>query len=58
MKDLLCIGTFAAKLLCLVVFVAVLRPNGIKAVSASSELEHCQIEHSGGVARRQTSARC
>lgn len=37
MKDILCVATFASKLLCLVAFVFMLTPHGISPVEATTK---------------------
>jgi len=46
MKDVFCVAAFAGKLLCLMVFVSALRPDGIGAVQASMGPAYCKIERS------------
>ena len=48
MKDVLCVVVFAGKVLCLMVFVTVLKPDGgIGAVRTSTKPVDCRIERSG-----------
>ena len=46
MREFLNLGAFVIKLLCLVVFVIMLKPDVIGAVHAPSKPEYCSIEHS------------
>ena len=43
MKDVLCLATFAAKVLCLMLFVIVLKPHGISTVQAPSKPLYCEL---------------
>ena len=43
MKDVFCLATFAAKVLCLVVFVVILKPHGISTVQASNKPQVCEL---------------
>ena len=48
MKDVVTLAVFAAKVLCLMVFVAVLKPDGsIGAIRTSTKPVDCRMEHSG-----------
>jgi hypothetical protein len=47
MKDVLCLAAFAAKVLCLVVFVTTLKPDRIGVVQAPTTPEYCKTERSG-----------
>ena len=48
MKDVLTLAVFAAKVLCLMVFVAVLKPDGsIGAIRTSTKPVDCRMERSG-----------
>ncbi len=48
MNDVFTLAVFAAKVLCLIVFVSVLKPDGsIGAVQTSTNLADCRIERSG-----------
>jgi hypothetical protein len=49
MRDVFCLATFA-KLLCLVVFIAVLKPVEIRTAQAPSSAEGCKIRRSGAPA--------
>jgi hypothetical protein len=42
MKDVLSLATFAAKVLCLVVFVSILKPDAIRTAEAPGRPEHCE----------------
>ena len=47
MKDVLTVAVFAAKMLCLIVFVTVLKPDGdIGAIWTSTKPIDCKIERS------------
>jgi len=46
MRDVLNLGAFVIKLLCLVVFVIMLKPNVYRTAYAPSKLEYCNIGHS------------
>jgi hypothetical protein len=43
MKDILCVATFASKLLCLVAFVFMLKPHGISPVEATTKPQACEL---------------
>ena len=43
MKDVLCLATFASKVLCLVAFVLILKPHGISPVQATSKPQACEL---------------
>jgi hypothetical protein len=43
MKDILCVATFASKLLCLVAFLFILKPHRISAVEAASKPQVCEL---------------
>jgi hypothetical protein len=43
MKDVLCVATFASKVLCLVAFVFILKPHGISTVQATSKPQVCEL---------------
>ena len=43
MKDILCVATFASKLLCLVAFVFMLKPHGISPVEATTKSQACEL---------------
>jgi hypothetical protein len=45
MKDVFCLATFAIKVLCLVVFVIILKPRGISTVEAPSKPQYCELAH-------------
>ena len=48
MKDVLSLAVFAGKVLCLMVFVTVLRPDGrIGAVKTSAKTAECRMARSG-----------
>ena len=48
MKDVLTLAVFAAKVLCLMVFVTVLKPDGsIGAIRTSTKPVDCRMERSG-----------
>jgi hypothetical protein len=48
MKDVLCVSVFAGKMLCLIVFVAVLKPDGsIGAIRTATQPIDCRIERPG-----------
>lgn len=47
MKDVLSLAVFAGKVLCLMVFVAVLKPDSIAAVQTAAKPAHCKIARSG-----------
>jgi hypothetical protein len=48
MKDIFCVAAFAGKVLCLIVFVTVLKPDGsIGAVRTSTKPVDCRMERSG-----------
>jgi len=48
MNDVLTLAAFAAKVLCLIVFVSVLKPDGsIGAIRTSTKPVDCRIELSG-----------
>ena len=42
MKDVLSLAAFAIKILCLVVFVNILKPDGIRTAQAPGRPEHCE----------------
>jgi hypothetical protein len=42
MKDVLSLAAFAIKVLCLVVFVNILKPDGIRTAQAPGAPEHCE----------------
>jgi hypothetical protein len=43
MKDVFCLATFAAKVLCLVAFVIILKPHGTSTVQAPSKPQYCEL---------------
>jgi hypothetical protein len=43
MKDILCVATFASKLLCLVAFVLMLKPHGISPVEPTTKPQACEL---------------
>jgi hypothetical protein len=43
MKDVLCLATFAGKVLCLVLLVIILKPHGISTVQALSKPQYCEL---------------
>jgi hypothetical protein len=43
MKDILCVATFASKVLCLVAFVFMLKPHGISPVEATTKFHGCEL---------------
>jgi hypothetical protein len=48
MKDIFCVAAFAGKVLCLMVFVTVLKPDGsIGAIRASTKSVDCRMGRSG-----------
>ena len=48
MKDIFCVAAFAGKVLCLMVFVTVLKPDGsIGAIRTSTKPVDCRMEHLG-----------
>ena len=48
MKDVLSLAVFAGKVSCLILFVAVLKPDGsIGAVKTSAKLAECRMARSG-----------
>ncbi|RXG85960.1 hypothetical protein [Bradyrhizobium zhanjiangense] len=47
MKDVLCLAVFAGKILCLMVFVTVLKPDVIGVVETSATPINCGMERSG-----------
>ena len=48
MKDIFCVAAFTGKVLCLMVFVTVLKPDGsIGTVWTSEKLVDCRMERSG-----------
>jgi len=48
MKDIFCVAAFAGKVLCLMVFVTVLKPDGsIGAIRTSTKPVDCRMERSG-----------
>jgi len=48
MKDIFCVAAFAGKVLCLMVFVTVLKPDGgIGAIRTSTKHVDCRTERSG-----------
>jgi len=48
MKDIFCVAAFAGKVLCLMVFVTVLKPDGsIGAIWTSTKPVDCRMERSG-----------
>jgi len=47
MKDVLSLTAFAGKLLCLIVFVAALKPDSVAAVSGVDEPRYCKIGRPG-----------
>ena len=48
MKDIFCVAAFAGKVLCLMVFVTVLKPDGsIGAIQTSTKSADCRMERSG-----------
>jgi len=47
MKDVLSLAVFAAKLLCLMVFVAILKPDNIGTIQTSAKPVDCRIGRSG-----------
>ncbi|VIO73033.1 hypothetical protein CI1B_46630 [Bradyrhizobium ivorense] len=48
MKDVFCLAVLAAKVLCLMVFVTVVKPDGsIGAIRTSTETVHCRVERPG-----------
>ena len=48
MKDVFCVAAFTGKVLCLMVFVTVLKPDGsIGAIQTSTKPVDCRIERSG-----------
>ncbi|MEH2560588.1 hypothetical protein [Bradyrhizobium sp. AZCC 2289] len=50
MKDVLCLSVFAGKMLCLVVFVTVLKPDGsIGAIRTATKSVDCRIERPGAL---------
>ena len=50
MRDVFCLATFVAKVLCLVVFIAVLKLGEIRTAQAPSSAEGCKIRRSGAPA--------
>lgn len=49
MKELMCLAAFAGKLLCLIVFVVALKPDGVAAVSGVDEPRYCKIGRTGAL---------
>ena len=47
MKDVLCLAVFAGKILCLMLFVSVLKPEIIGVVQTSANPDECRMERSG-----------
>jgi hypothetical protein len=48
MKDIFCVAAFAGKVLCLMVFVTVLKPDGsIGAIRTSTKPVDCRMERPG-----------
>lgn len=47
MKDVFCLAVFAGKVLCLMVFVTVLKPDSIGPVQTSTKPVDCRITRSG-----------
>jgi hypothetical protein len=47
MKDVLSLAVFAGKVLCLTVFVTVLKPDSFGVVQTSTKPADCRIERSG-----------
>jgi hypothetical protein len=48
MKDIFCVAAFAGKVLCLMVFVTVLKPDGsIGTFRTSTKSVDCRMERSG-----------
>jgi hypothetical protein len=48
MKDIFCVAAFAGKVLCLMVFVTILKPDSsIGATQTSTKPVDCRIERSG-----------
>ena len=48
MKDIFCVAAFAGKVLCLMVFVSALKPDGsIGAMRTSTKPVECRMERSG-----------
>ena len=43
MKDVLCLVTFASNVLCLVLFVIILKPHAISTVQAPSKPQYCEL---------------
>ncbi len=68
MKDVLSLAVFAGKVLCLMVFVTVLKPDGIGVVRTSTKPVDCRIEFGNagmrperlcsGFASRRQAMRC
>jgi hypothetical protein len=46
MREVLSVGVFIIKLLCLAVFIVSLKPDVIRTVHAPSKPEYCSIAHS------------
>ncbi|SPP93309.1 protein of unknown function [Bradyrhizobium vignae] len=47
MKDALCLAVFAGKILCLAMFVTVLKPDAIGVIQTSARPVDCRMERSG-----------
>jgi hypothetical protein len=43
MKDVLCLATFASKVLCLAAFVLILKPHAISTVEATRKPQVCEL---------------
>ena len=50
MKDAFCLAVLTAKVLCLVMFVNMLRPDHINPVQAASAAQYCKAGHSAAQA--------
>jgi len=50
MRDVFCLATFVAKVLCLVVFISVLKPSDVRTAQAPSSAECCKTKRSGAPA--------
>jgi hypothetical protein len=50
MKDAFCLAVLTAKVLCLVMFVTMLRPDHINPVQAASAAQYCKAGHTAAQA--------
>jgi hypothetical protein len=54
MKDVLCLATFAGKLLCLVALVIILKPHAISTVQAPSKPQYCELARAHPLRQQQS----